>query len=358
MASPASPSLSGSQLETLARVGEERPAEVGDMLYKRRRPPLSADRDHRGRGRGSGAAGSEIIRHGPSGFLGETNLLSGQTVYLTAVVTNRCATSPSTARTSSCCCSRTGRSATCCCRRSLCRREGLQSARGLEWRSSGRTRPSDSTDGRFRPAQPSARQLAGHEHAEDAAAAAIKAAPRRRAAVGAAAGRAGPRNPSPGEVSRALGVGLLLVPARKSTSLSSAAGRPGWELRSTERPKASTRSSSREAGSAVRRVRPPDRELPRLPRRHHRLRAHGSAVTQARKFGARTATPYRALALEPGTSATLSGSRATRGQRPRRRARNGRRLPPATGRRSTPTKASASSTLPGRRRRSTAVPRG
>ncbi len=33
------------------------------------------------------AAGNQIIRHGDSGFLGEMNLLSGQTAYLTAVVT-------------------------------------------------------------------------------------------------------------------------------------------------------------------------------------------------------------------------------------------------------------------------------
>ena len=33
------------------------------------------------------AAGQEIIRHGPSRFLGELNLLSGQTVFVTAVVT-------------------------------------------------------------------------------------------------------------------------------------------------------------------------------------------------------------------------------------------------------------------------------
>src|SRR5207244_6531115 len=33
------------------------------------------------------AAGNEIVRHGASGFLGELNLLSGQTVFLTAVVT-------------------------------------------------------------------------------------------------------------------------------------------------------------------------------------------------------------------------------------------------------------------------------
>lgn len=33
------------------------------------------------------AAGREIVRHGVSGFLGEMSLLTGQTAYLTAVVT-------------------------------------------------------------------------------------------------------------------------------------------------------------------------------------------------------------------------------------------------------------------------------
>src|SRR6185437_4307599 len=33
------------------------------------------------------AAGKEIIRHGPSAFLGELNLLSGQTVFVNALVT-------------------------------------------------------------------------------------------------------------------------------------------------------------------------------------------------------------------------------------------------------------------------------
>src|SRR5207244_13344598 len=33
------------------------------------------------------AAGNAIVRHGASGFLGELNLLSGQTVFVTAVVT-------------------------------------------------------------------------------------------------------------------------------------------------------------------------------------------------------------------------------------------------------------------------------
>src|SRR6185312_8960992 len=33
------------------------------------------------------AAGNEIVRHGAGSFLGELNLLSGQTVFITAVVT-------------------------------------------------------------------------------------------------------------------------------------------------------------------------------------------------------------------------------------------------------------------------------
>ena len=33
------------------------------------------------------AAGNEIVRHGPSNFLGELNILSGQTVFVTAVAT-------------------------------------------------------------------------------------------------------------------------------------------------------------------------------------------------------------------------------------------------------------------------------
>src|SRR5262249_48681155 len=33
------------------------------------------------------AAGNELVRHGPSGFLGELNLLSGQTVFVNALVT-------------------------------------------------------------------------------------------------------------------------------------------------------------------------------------------------------------------------------------------------------------------------------
>src|SRR6476659_5123330 len=87
MPSPPSAVLSPSQLRTLAAHGEERTAAVGEILFRvgERRYPLIAIIE--GEAAIHDAAGHEIVRHGASGFLGEMNLLSGQTVYLTAVVT-------------------------------------------------------------------------------------------------------------------------------------------------------------------------------------------------------------------------------------------------------------------------------
>src|SRR5262245_11917871 len=89
MAVPASPTLSPAQLATLAELGEERTADVGDVLYQ------VGDRGYpfvvivEGEVGILDASRNEIVRHGRSGFLGEMNLLTGQTVFLTAVVTKR-----------------------------------------------------------------------------------------------------------------------------------------------------------------------------------------------------------------------------------------------------------------------------
>jgi thioredoxin reductase (NADPH) len=84
---PPSPTLSASQLDTLRQLGEERTAAVGDTLYRvgDRSYPFIAILE--GEVAILDEAGDEIVRHGPSGFLGELNLLSGQTVFVTAVVT-------------------------------------------------------------------------------------------------------------------------------------------------------------------------------------------------------------------------------------------------------------------------------
>jgi thioredoxin reductase (NADPH) len=83
---PPSPTLSASQLARLASLGEERTARVGDVLYRvgDRRYPFVAILE--GEVEILDPAGHEIVRHGPSAFLGEMNLLTGQTVFVTAVV--------------------------------------------------------------------------------------------------------------------------------------------------------------------------------------------------------------------------------------------------------------------------------
>jgi thioredoxin reductase (NADPH) len=87
MAVPAIPSLSAAQLSTLAAVGEELTAGVGDELYRVGDPiyPFIAIRS--GEVAILDAAGNELVRHGAGMFLGELNLLSGQTVFVTALVT-------------------------------------------------------------------------------------------------------------------------------------------------------------------------------------------------------------------------------------------------------------------------------
>ena len=86
MSAPPSPPLSPSQLAALAEIGEERSAPVGELLYRvgDRSYPFIAILE--GEVAIIDAAGNELIRHGPSGFLGELNLLSGQTVFVNALV--------------------------------------------------------------------------------------------------------------------------------------------------------------------------------------------------------------------------------------------------------------------------------
>src|SRR6266516_1178425 len=89
MAGPASPMLSAAQLATLAQLGEERAADVGDLRFRVGDQQYPVIAIVEGEVAILDGAGHEIIRHRTSGFLGEMNLLTGQTVFLTAVVTQR-----------------------------------------------------------------------------------------------------------------------------------------------------------------------------------------------------------------------------------------------------------------------------
>jgi thioredoxin reductase (NADPH) len=87
VSSSPSPRLSASQLATLGELGDEHTAEVGDVLYRigDQRYPFIAIVE--GEVAIVDEAGNELARHGASGFLGELNLLSGQTVFVNAVAT-------------------------------------------------------------------------------------------------------------------------------------------------------------------------------------------------------------------------------------------------------------------------------
>src|SRR5262245_46724043 len=87
MPSPAGRALSSSQLEILAEHGEERTAALGEELFRIGDATYPFIAILEGEAAVLDGAGQEIVRHGESGFLGEMNLLSGQTVFLTAVVT-------------------------------------------------------------------------------------------------------------------------------------------------------------------------------------------------------------------------------------------------------------------------------
>src|SRR5258708_13495338 len=72
----------------LAEHGEDRTAAVGETLFEIGDETYPFIAIVEGEVAVTDAAGHEIVRHGASGFLGEMNLLSGQTVFLTAIVTD------------------------------------------------------------------------------------------------------------------------------------------------------------------------------------------------------------------------------------------------------------------------------
>jgi thioredoxin reductase (NADPH) len=79
--------LSSSQLALLAEHGEERTAALGEKLYEIGDSTYPFIAIITGEAAILDGAGHEIVRHGAAGFLGEVNLLTGQSVFVTAVVT-------------------------------------------------------------------------------------------------------------------------------------------------------------------------------------------------------------------------------------------------------------------------------
>jgi thioredoxin reductase (NADPH) len=288
---PASPTLSPTQLARLASLGEERSAREGDVLYRvgDRTYPFIAILE--GEVTILNGAGNEIIRHGPAGFLGEMNLLTGQTVFVTAVATKPLryiAVDRDEVRSLL---FEDGPLSDLILSTLIARREALQTLEGVGMEIVG-PHTSEATMRMVDFARTN-RLPYTWENATPPGGGEL---PLVRLPGGAEL-----RAPSLGEVSRALGVGRELE-QREQVDLVVVGGGPaglgaavygaseGLDTLVVE-----STALGGQAGSS-RRI----ENYLGFPAGITGAELTSRAVTQARKFGARTATPYRAISMEPG----------------------------------------------------------
>jgi thioredoxin reductase (NADPH) len=295
--------LSASQLATLAGLGEERTAEVGDVLYgvgDRSYPFIAilegavVIRD---------AAGNEIARHGAAGFLGELNLLSGQTVFVTAAVTEPLRYIAVERDAMRNLLYEDGPLSDAVLSAFISRREALQRVRGIGLEIVG-PRSSAATMRMLEFVRSNRLPFTWRDldHAEDAAAAALvneldaASLPLVRLPGGTEL-----KAPSTGQVSRALGIGRELAPREEVDLLVVGAGPAGLGAAvygASEGLDTLVIDSTALGGQAgfSRRI----ENYLGFPAGISGTELTSRAVTQARKFDARLASPYRAAALQPG----------------------------------------------------------
>ena len=291
MSIPASPLLSPSQLAALAEIGEERSAPVGELLYRvgDRIYPFVAILE--GEVAIIDAAGNELIRQGPSGFLGELNLLSGQTVFVSALVVEPLRYIAVERGALRLLLNEDGPLSDLLLSTFISRREALQSVQGIGLEIVG---PHGS--------EPTMRML---EFAranrlpytwQDTAPPDGGALPLVRLPGGGEL-----HGPTTGQVLRALGIGLELAPREEVDLLIVGAGPAGLAAavygasEGLDTLVVESTALGGQAGSS-RRI----ENYLGFPAGISGTELTSRAVTQARKFNARTATPYRALSLEPG----------------------------------------------------------
>ena len=303
-----SPTLSASQLATLAELGEERVADVGEVLYEvgDRRYPFIAIRE--GEVAIRDAAGSEIVRHGASGFLGELNLLSGQTVFVTAVVTEGLRYIAIERETLRSLLFEDAALSDLVLAAFIARREALQTVQGIGVEIVG-PRSSDATMQLLDFARSYRLPFSWRdpERGDDPASAALVAGLEEASLpLVRLPGGAELHHPSAGQVSRALGIGLELAPREEVDLLVVGAGPAGLGAAvygASEGLDTLVVDSAGLGGQAgaSRRI----ENYLGFPAGITGNELTSRAVTQARKFNARFATPYRALSLEPGDTRHL-----------------------------------------------------
>jgi len=288
---PASRALSSSQLETLAEHGKRRTAQVGDVLYTVGDETYPFIAIEEGEVAILDAAGNEIVRHGPSGFLGELNLLSGQTVFVTAVVKQPLRyieverdvlrkllfdDAPLSDLLLSA---------------FIDRREALQRVEGIGVEVVG-PRASDATMRMLGFLRANRLPFTWHDE---------EPADGEEPPVVRLPGGVEMKHPSTGDVLRAIGVGAELERREDVDLLVVGAGPAGLASAvygSSEGLKTLVVESTALGGQAgsSRRI----ENYLGFPAGISGTEFTSRAVSQARKFGARPATPYRAIGLEPG----------------------------------------------------------
>jgi thioredoxin reductase (NADPH) len=283
--------LSPSQLETVARLGVEKTAQPGDTLYKVGDETYPFIVILEGEVVILGAAGNEIIRHGPAGFLGELNLLSGQKVFVTAVVTEPLRYIEVQRDDFRQLLFEDAPFSDLVLATFIERREALQTVEGIGLEIVG-PRSSEATMRMLEFARANRLPFTWHDESP---------ANGEEAPLVRLPGNAELSHPTPGDVLRALGIGRELERREEVDLLVVGAG-PGGLAASVygaseglDTLVVESTALGGQAGSS-RRI----ENYLGFPAGISGTEFTSRAVSQARKFGARPATPFRAVGLEPG----------------------------------------------------------
>jgi thioredoxin reductase (NADPH) len=286
--------LSTSQLRTLRDHGEERSAEVGEKLFEPgdRTYPFIAILE--GEITVLDSAGNEIVTHPEHGFLGEMNLLSGQAVFLTAEVTKPLTYIAVDREVLRKLLFEDPALSELLLPTFVERREYLQARDGVGIQIVG---PADSPATRQLVAFARQQRLPFDWNTEDEVLDALEPA---EVPLVRIPGRGELRAPSPGELSRTLGIGLELAQSEEVDLLILGGGPGGLGAAvygASEGLETLVIEGTVLGGQAgtSRRI----ENYLGFPAGISGSELTSRAVSQARKFGARTATPYRAKWLEP-----------------------------------------------------------
>jgi thioredoxin reductase (NADPH) len=285
----------------LAEHGQERTAEVGETLFEIGDESYPIVAIVEGEVSVTDAAGQEIVRHGASGFLGEINLLSGQTVFLTAVVTEPMRYIEIDREVLRRLLFEDGSLSDLLLSAFVERRELLQRREGIGIEIVG---PRESSQTR-RLVEFARRMRLPHSwlHPEEDAQAAvlIESLDTVDIPLVRLPGGGELRRPSNGELSRALGIGLELG-QREEVDLLVVGGGPaglGAAVYGASEGLDTLVIESTVLGGQAGASRRIENYLG-FPAGISGTELTARAISQARKFGARTASGYRARSLEPG----------------------------------------------------------